>query len=131
MTDIKDIKYKDALFQNAKSSTFKNAIYLRKNETNAERVLWNALRKNAIDGLKFRRQHPISTFVADFYCPKKKLLIELDGAVHAFKESKEMDLLRTQKLNELDIKVIRFKNSEVEKNLKTVLKKIEILIQKL
>ena len=70
-------------------TTIKNKVrYLRKDETKAEKILWEELRNNNL-GIKFRRQHPIDMFVLDFYAPTIKLGIELDGSIHKIKENKE------------------------------------------
>ncbi len=103
---------------------------LRKNSTVHEQILWTALRAHRFLGKKFRRQHPIfhditgkeTFFVADFYCHEKKLIIELDGEIHKYNIRK--DNRRTFVLNSLGIKVIRFKNEEVEKNIPGVLESI-------
>ncbi|MCX6753067.1 MAG: endonuclease domain-containing protein [Candidatus Nomurabacteria bacterium] len=99
------------------------ARYLRKEETKAEKILWEEIRNNKL-GIKFRRQHPIDRFIIDFYVPKIKLAIELDGEIH--KENKEYDKMRTEYLNSKNIKVLRFWNSEIETDLKKVLDKIKI-----
>ena len=121
---MKPNKYIESLFRGARGSTFKNAKFLRKNETEAEKLLWNELRDNKLQCYKFRRQHPISKFVADFYCAKKKIVIELDGSVHNWADSCNYDRIRTELLNDVLITVIRFKNFEVEKDIKKVLKEI-------
>jgi len=103
---------------------------LRKNSTNAEKIFWERVRNRKFMGLKINRQFPIfydllgkeSFFIADFYCHEKKLVIELDGKIHA--RQKEQDELRTEIMNQLGIKVIRFKNEEVEQNIDNVLLKI-------
>ena len=59
---------------------------LRKNQTKAESFLWELLRRKQLNNLKFRRQHPIGDYIADFYCPEKNLVIELDGSIHDNKE---------------------------------------------
>ena len=88
---------------------------MRKEPTNAEASLWTRLCKRQLDGLKFRRQHIIQYFIVDFYCPKSKLVIEIDGPVHEVQE--EYDQEREKILQELGYQVIRFKNSEVERNI--------------
>ncbi len=100
------------------------ARYLRREETRAEKMLWEALRNRKL-GIKFRRQHPLEKFVLDFYAPKIKLAIELDGSPH--KENFEYDSSRTEYLKSQDIKVLRFWNNEIEKNLGEVLDKIRAL----
>jgi very-short-patch-repair endonuclease len=103
---------------------------LRKRMTPAEKLLWNKL-KNGIYGYKFRRQHPILFFVADFYCHPARLVIEIDGGYHNAKEQHDYDEGRSHELQSLGIKVIRFSNSEVLSNSKKVINAIkDILRQK-
>lgn len=73
--------------------------------------------------MRFRRQHPIDIFIADFYCHTARLVIELDGEIH--KKQIEYDNGRTAEIEHFDIKVLRFKNSEVENNIEKVVKHIE------
>jgi very-short-patch-repair endonuclease len=96
---------------------------LRRQGTAAEDHLWSALRDHQLRGLSFRRQHPVGRFILDFYCPKKKLCIELDGAVHDTQQ--DYDAARTEALSRLRIRVIRFRNEEVLRNLPRVLQRIE------
>ena len=95
--------------------------YLRKTETPAEKILWQKLRDSKL-GIKFRRQYPVSTYILDFYAPKIKLAIELDGSIH--KENKGYNEERTKYLNSKNIKVVRFWNSEIENDLENILNKI-------
>ena len=97
------------------------ARYLRKEETMAEKILWNELRNRKL-GTKFRRQHPFEKFIFDFYAPEIKLAIELDGSPH--KENAEYDNLRTEYLKSEGIAIIRFWNKEIENNLEKVLERI-------
>ena len=115
----------EGMWKGAPSSSFEKAKALRMRETKSEKILWDKLKNNQLDGLKFRRQHPISLYIADFYCHKFKLIIELDGKYHEEKEQKIKDQERDEvlKLNGLDI--LRFKNEEVEKNIDDVLIKIK------
>jgi very-short-patch-repair endonuclease len=116
--------YNDNLHKKANPKLYEYARNLRGNETEAETLLWQNLRNRKIAGLKFRRQHPIDKFIADFYCHEKKLVIELDGSIHNNIEQKEADGGRTYELNELGILVIRFSNEEVISDMKSVIKKI-------
>jgi very-short-patch-repair endonuclease len=109
---------------NASPKTFENARFLKKVMSPAESLLWRNLRGSNIDGLKFRRQHPIKNYIFDFYCHEKKLAIELDGGIHNKAENKAYDNSRTTELNTLDITVIRFSNEEVLSNMSEVLKQI-------
>lgn len=103
---------------------------LRQVETEAEKVLWEWLRNKKLNGLKFRRQHPLSSYIADFYCHEKKLVIELDGAIHETKENMDYDKTRTQQLNEEGIIVVRFRNEEVMNDIEAVIKKIREVANK-
>lgn len=85
---------------------------LRKNQTKAEEKLWQYLRANQL-GFKFRRQHSIGGYIADFYCPDKKLIIELDGEIHDLSENIEYDKIRNSFFEELGYIVLRFKNEKV------------------
>jgi very-short-patch-repair endonuclease len=108
----------------AKRDIFEYARELRKNETEAEKVLWRELRSRRCSGLKFRRQHPAKEFVLDFYCHEYLLGIEVDGTVHENEAAKEYDQNRTAELENLGITLLRFKNEEVLSNLSKVLNEI-------
>jgi very-short-patch-repair endonuclease len=95
---------------------------LRNNITPQELLLWYKL-KNKTLGYKFRRQHSIGNFIADFYCFEKRLIVELDGSQHL--ENTEYDQERTNYFESLNIRVLRFWNNDVDKNLNGVLMKIE------
>ena len=97
---------------------------LRNHGTSAEAYLWKHLQHRKLDGRKFRRQHSIENFIADFYCPEEKLIIELDGQVHMNAVAEEKDLKRTAILEDLGFKVIRFENRSVFENLDWVLEEI-------
>lgn len=87
----------------------------RKNPTEAELKIWREILSNKKLGYKFTRQKPIDNFILDFYCSKLLIAIEVDGGGHW--RNKSYDLLRTKKLNDLGIKVIRYTNDEVIKNI--------------
>ena len=95
---------------------------LRKEQTPAERMLWRVLRDRAVNGLKFRRQHPLDGFVLDFFCPEVKLCVELDGGIHD--SQVERDAERTAQLAARGLRVIRFRNEEVEDDMTSVLHRI-------
>ncbi|HRI20428.1 MAG TPA: endonuclease domain-containing protein [Panacibacter sp.] len=116
--------YNNNLHKYAKGKIFENARALRQNSTEAEEMLWQEIRNKKLNGLKFRRQHPIDKWIADFYCHEKKLVIELDGLIHNEKEIAEYDAGREKDLNELGMNVIRFRNEEVMTNIESVLKSI-------
>ena len=96
----------------------------RSQPTEAEIALWEMLRGKKLEGYKFRRQHIIGSFIADFVCLSKKLIIEVDGAIHQLPENKISDEERTKELNKFGFEVIRFTNDEVLHNTETVLNKI-------
>src|SRR5688572_7836274 len=98
----------------------------RHNATQAEAVLWEALRRHAIAGFQFRRQHPVGPFIWDFYCPRAKLAVELDGPIHD--RQRELDEARTESLGTLRIRVIRFRNEEVLAALADVLAQIDAAV---
>ena len=104
---------------------------LRKNSTMAEKIFWEAVRNKRFNDKKFYRQYPLfyditgreSFFVADFYCHDEKLVVELDGKIHQYKLRE--DIKRTEILNSLGVKVLRFNNDEVTNNLNAVLSKVK------
>ena len=98
---------------------------LRREMTEPEKILWNALRNRKLNGEKFTRQHGIGSFVADFYCSKYKLAIEVDGKIHLKPEVAQRDKSRTEFISAWEITVLRFKNEEVVENLNEVLKEIK------
>jgi very-short-patch-repair endonuclease len=98
---------------------------LRQRSTPAEALLWEALRGRRLGGLKFRRQQPVRGFVVDFYCEAKDLVIELDGPVHDSPEAGEADRQRQMSLEGIGLRVMRFKNADVERDLDAVLSRIQ------
>lgn len=109
---------------------------LRKKSTNAEKIFWESVRNKKLLNKKFYRQHPIlydlngieSFFIADFFCYEEKLVIELDGLVHKYRLKE--DNLRTDVINALGLRVIRFKNEQIENNLTQVLEEIKSYFKK-
>ena len=114
----------DNMYYGASKEIFQRAEELRSKMTLAEEKLWTELSKKQLDGHKFRRQHPLHLFIADFYCHQRKLVIEIDGGVHEIPEQKEYDVGRSEELTRFGIKVIRFTNEEVLNNLQSVLERI-------
>src|SRR5688572_25602055 len=98
---------KKKMFAGALPQVFENAKALRKNMTDAEKLLWYHLRQKP-NGYKFRRQHPIWMYIADFYCHAKKLVIEIDGSIHSLEPVKENDFYRENILKKSDLIVLRF-----------------------
>jgi very-short-patch-repair endonuclease len=97
---------------------------LRSSQTDAERYLWSRLRSNQLLGLRFFRQYSLGRFILDFYCPTIKLAIELDGGQHAEENHIESDQVRTDFLKENGVRVLRFWNNDVLKDIDSVLQKI-------
>src|SRR5262245_48735073 len=98
------------------------ARQLRRDQTDAEQRLWARLRDRQLYGAKFRRQHPIGPFVADFCCAQRKLVVELDGGQHA--ENVATDEKWSQFLEERGYHVLRFWNHDVLGNTEAVLERI-------
>jgi very-short-patch-repair endonuclease len=92
--------------------------------TPAEKILWDKIRNRKLLGFKFRRQHPVSEIILDFYCHEARLSIEVDGAVHNEIYQKEKDKERSLILKKFGIKEVRFANQEIENHIEKVLEKI-------
>ncbi|HRI21572.1 MAG TPA: endonuclease domain-containing protein [Panacibacter sp.] len=118
------------MFAGANLLLFGLAKGLRKNMTDAEKLLWQYL-KVGVSGLKFRRQHPLEIYIADFYCHKIKLVIELDGSVHNLSDIKEKDLVRQKDLEDWGFNIIRFSNKKVMHELENVLIEINDMVKNL
>ena len=101
-----------------------NARALRKNSTDAERLLWAALRGHRLNGASFRRQVPIEDFIADFVCHAAKLVIELDGGQHFSDDAERADASRSAIIEAQGFKVLRFSNLDVMTNRAGVLETI-------
>ena len=106
------------------------ARLLRKKATDAERILWRHLRNRNFAGHKFRRQHPVDTYVLDFYCPAAKLAIELDGGGHNYRAGQIRDRTRSEFLARQGITVLRFWNHQVRQELESVLQAIWFAFEK-
>ena len=96
---------------------------LRKEMTLAEKLLWSRLRNKQLKGLKFRRQHPLGPFIADFYCAARRLVVEIDGDIHDLQP--ERDAARTEQFEQYGYRVIRFRNKQVLNEIEDVLAAIE------
>ncbi len=97
---------------------------LRKSATPQEITLWSRIRRKQL-GYRFRRQHSIGKYIVDFYCSENKLIIEIDGWQHRKENNLGYDIKRTKFLESLGYKVLRFWNSEINKNISGVMLKIE------
>ena len=101
---------------------------MRRNETDAERKIWSRLRNKQVDGLKFYRQYSIGSYVLDFFCPMRRLAIEIDGGQHNEDGERVHDAKRTDYLAQQGIQVIRFWNNDVMMNIDGALETILIAI---
>ena len=101
---------------------------MRHEQTPAEVTLWRALRNRSLR-YKFRRQHPIENFIIDFYCAQAKLCIEVDGDSHLTEEQGEYDSARTDFLEGLGYRVIRFTNEDVRRDIHAVVEEIIRVIE--
>jgi very-short-patch-repair endonuclease len=111
--------------QKVTKEKLQRAKELRRNMTPAEKILWNELRANKL-GVHFRRQQVIAGFIVDFYCHKFALVVEVDGDVHDLQ--KDEDERREKALSALGLRVVRFRNDEVMRNLSTVVGRIKELV---
>lgn len=119
------------MFYNAKPIIFERAKAMRENMTSAEKVVWELLRSNKMLALRFKAQHPIDIFIADFYCHQLKLVIEIDGGIHKSSDQREYDIGREAEWDRFGIRVVRFTNEEVEANISHIKNEIErICIQR-
>ena len=113
-----------------KSDLFPIRHRLRSNRTPAEQLLWSNLRGNQIHGLKFRREHGIGSYIVDFFCPERSLVIEIDGDVHATESKIKTDRQRENNLLALGLLVLRYNNDDVLHNLEGVLEDIALKVSK-
>src|SRR5687768_4605532 len=116
------------MFAGAGRKIFDYARELRKSSNEAEDLMWKHLRNRKLRGLKFRRQHPLAGYIADFYCHEKKLAIELDGEIHNETINVDYDIARTYELNEYNVLVVRFTNDKVLTDIDSVLNDLKKLI---
>ena len=121
---------KRGMFYKADPLIFENARELRNKLTPAEQTFWLRL-KEQFPEYKFRRQHPISIYIADFYCHKLKLVIEIDGSIHNSKEAKLEDDKRQKDLENLGLTVIRFTNEQIRSGAEKIIEIISSTIAKL
>ena len=99
--------------------------------TDAESKLWSRIRRKQLNGFQFYRQKPLARYIVDFYCPKAKLVIELDGGGHYLKDKKREDEKRDQHFKKLEINVLRFSNLDILNHTDSVLEEIINFLQKI
>ena len=108
-------------------SQISRARELRKQSTDAERLLWSRLRNRRLMGLKFKRQSPIGRYIVDFVCRERNLVVEIDGGHH--QEQEASDLSRTEWLNSRGFRVIRYWNNQVLDDMDSVLESIRMTLE--
>ena len=108
--------------QRVTKEKLQRAKELRRDMTPAEKLLWNELRANKL-GVHFRRQQVIAGFIVDFYCHKAALVVEVDGDIHDLQQ--EEDTRREKVLTDLGLRIVRFRNEDILKDLSMVLEKIK------
>ena len=112
----------------ADEELIRRAGELRKVMTEAEKILWKELRDRRLMGVKFRRQHPLHLYIADFYCHELRLAIEVDGGIHEHEDIREHDENRDAELERLGVTVLRFMNEDVMEKTEKVVDKIRGVI---
>jgi len=105
--------------------------YLRNHQTYTEYLLWKQLKNKQLCGYKFRRQYSVDQYIVDFYCPKVKLAIEVDGISHDLDEQKRYDKYRQKYIEKYGLKFIRITDEEIIMDLDRVLKKIMVKIKEI
>ena len=112
--------------QHVRKAKMERARVFRKEMTPAESRLWQAIRRQQLEGARFRRQQIIDGFIVDFYCPASALVVEVDGAAHD--EQQEYDVARDQLLAARGIRIVRFSNNAVLNDLDRVLGRIRAAV---
>jgi very-short-patch-repair endonuclease len=107
-----------------------HAREMRHPQTPAEATVWRYVRNQAL-GYKFRRQHPIKRFIIDFYCAELRLCVEIDGDTHIEEDQQEYDAARTEYLESIGRKVIRFTNDDVRYNINAVIQEMKDTCERL
>jgi cyclase len=119
---------KRKMFSGAEKLLFQRASELRRHQTFAEEIVWNYLRTKPL-GFKFRRQHPFSNYILDFYCHALKLVIEVDGSIHELEEVKKNDQARQKHLEEKGMTILRFNNDNIRLKPEEIIQTIEYHLQ--
>lgn len=113
-----------------RAMTRDNARRLRRDSTDAERLIWKELRAHRLDGISFRRQTPVGPFIVDFVCHAAGLVIEIDGGQHYEAPGRAADAARDAYLKAKDFDILRFSNADVLTNLPGVLETILLFVRK-
>lgn len=117
-----DLPLEEGMHYGATPKLFEFAKELRQNQTKAEEILWEEIKNRQLLGKKFRRQHPIDRYIADFYCHELKYVIEVDGGYHEDQVQKKYDFNRDGEMILSGIFIRRFKNIDIVNNINEVLK---------
>ena len=112
------------MYYGASPKLFEFARLMRENPTEAEDEMWRIIGQKCFSQFKFRRQHPIANFIADFYCHSLKLVIEVDGGYHCDRSQMEFDSFRDEDMTRFSISVLRFSNADVLTNETVVVNRI-------
>jgi len=115
------------MFYGASHLIFQKAKYLRNHVTQSELIFWAKL-KERFPMYHFRRQHPLSSYIADFYCHKLKLVIEVDGIIHELQDVIKNDIDRHAEIESLGLTIIRFTNEDIKLRIESCLQKISEFI---
>ena len=107
-----------------RSDLMKTRKRLRSEMPPAERILWSRLKKKQLGGFKFRRQYSVGPYVLDFYCPSVKLAVEIDGDLHYQDRAQEYDQQRDRYIENFGLRICRYTNQEIYRNLDDVLEDI-------
>ena len=100
---------------------------LRNNLTKTETIIWSRIRKRQVNGTKFRRQFSIGPFIADFYCPRLKVVVEIDGPYHNSRRQIEYDLRREKYIEQFGILILRYTNDDVYDRLDEVIGELTVV----
>jgi very-short-patch-repair endonuclease len=119
------------MYYGAKPKLFEYAKLMRHSPTEAEKLMWKILTSNELLQYKFRRQHPMSTYIADFYSQPLLFAIEVDGGYHLTKERSEIDTIRDEDMLLLGVTIMRFTNDEVLLQPENTIIKLKEVISKL
>ena len=120
------MKKRKVILYNPKLKQF--ARNLRNNSTKAEIILWLKLKNDQFYGYDFHRQKPLDNYIVDFYCSELSLAIEIDGYSHEFIEVHIKDIKKEKRLNELGVKILRFTDAQVLKDIENVIRALEFYI---
>ena len=120
----RNLRLENPIYYGTNPDILKYARINRNGMTLSEKNLWDRIKGKQLNGCRFRRQHPIAKFIADFYCHEARLVIEIDGGYHNSEEQKAKDSGREAELKALGLSILRFTNAEIESDLDSVISEI-------